>query len=209
LDTVPVPELFALVDLYRLALADSRVSGYFAEEDMRTGLVLKLISKINTLDETCPYSLRIVTLQAACNLFTTPLFPPKLLGDPILRSPLISLVASSLLDSTHAHVRVAATSLAFNIASWNHRQRLQQEADLLDESSQVELAASLIEALDRETSSDGLKGLVLALGLLAYGKREDGELKEVLQAMGTCDIVRGKKIEGSKGLIDEVAKVLS
>ena len=147
----------------------------------------------------------------ACNLFTSPLYPPQLLSDLSLCQPLISLVTSSLLDAEHAPIRVAAASLAFNITAFNHLRRLEQEADLLLESAQVELTASLLEAIGREEESkDGVKGLLLSLGLVAYGANPEGELRDMMVAMGAKDVVEGKKelLVGEEDLLGEVVKVV-
>ncbi|MCJ1480136.1 hypothetical protein MMC06_000290 [Schaereria dolodes] len=210
LRTLPPSTLFPIIDLLRLALVDPRVSGYFAEEHGHT-TILAILSHIDTLDDKCPYSLRIVGLQMACNLFTSPLYPPQLLSDLSLCQPLISLVTSSLLDAEHAPIRVAAASLAFNITAFNHLRRLEQEADLLLESAQVELTASLLEAIGREEESkDGVKGLLLSLGLVAYGANPEGELRDMMVAMGAKDVVEGKKelLVGEEDLLGEVVKVV-
>ena len=208
LEQLPASDVFALVDLLRLALVDSRMSGYFAEEPITSSCIAALLSHVNSLDEECPYNLRVVTLQAACNLFTSPLYPPILLGDETLASSLVALVASSLLDEAHAPVRVSAASLAFNIASWNHKQRLERQVEMLNESSQVELVASLIEAIGRETSNDSLKGLLLAIGLLVYECKPDGEVEDALSAMNAKEVVSGKKSADNKDLVEQVSQVV-
>jgi thiol-disulfide isomerase/thioredoxin len=208
LENMESSSLFALVDLLRLALIDARVSGYLAEEPVHESTILALVSHVNGLDDKCPYNLRIVTVQAACNLFTSALYPPKLMSDTSLAPALVTLVASSLLDEDHSTVRVSAGSLAFNIAAWDHKRRLDGEADLLNESSQVELAASLVEAIGREKADESLKVLLMALGLLAYSCRQDGELKDVLGAMEARRIIQGKKLNENKDLIEQVAQVV-
>ena len=208
LDSIATADLFPLIDLLRLALVDPRFSGYFAEEEKPKSLILCLLNFVDKLDSGCPYSLRIVTVHAACNLFTSPLFPPKLLSDIDFSSPLIALVATSLLND-NVTARVAAASLAFNVVAFNHRQRMKQKNDLLPESAQVELAASLLEAIDRESNEESLKGLILTLGLLAYSCDRNGELKDVLSVMNAKDTVQRKRIDGKQNLIEEVAQVVA
>ena len=203
--------LFPLIDLLRLSLVDPRTSGYFAEEQQSHSLILATLAKANSLGDDCPYTMRIVTLQMACNLFTSPLYPPQLLSNPALAEPLIHLVASSLLDTAHAPVRVSAASLAFNIAAFNHLQRLEQKADLLSESAQVELVACLLESIGREEESkDGIKGLIFALGLLAYGSDREGEVRDVLKAMGAREAIEKKAelLSGEKALVHEILMVV-
>lgn len=202
LETPLPPKLFPMVDLLRLALVDPRVSGYFAEEQDHV-TTSKILSYVNTLGDDCPYNLRIVTVHMACNLFTSQLFPPRLLSIPALCEPLVHLVTASLLDTSHAPVRVAAASLALNMAAFNHLQRLEAKPDLLAESVQVELVASLLEAVAREQESkEGLNGLVLALGLLAYEAPVDGEVLDLCRAMD------GKGVVATRRGISEEMKVL-
>ncbi len=188
LRTLPPSTLFPLIDLFRLALIDPRVSGYFAEDTQQT--ILAIITKITELDATCPYQLRIVTIHLACNLFTTPLSPPKLLSHSPHSTALIQLVTSSLLDPSHPPVRVAAASLAFNIAAFNHARRLRNQGDLLNESEQVELMASLLEALGKEREGmEGVRGVLLAVGLLKYRAPVGGEVDDLCGAVGAREIV--------------------
>ena len=201
--TLPLENLFPLIDLFRVALVDTRLSGYFAEDLSST--ILSILTKVIELDSSCPYQLRIVTLQMVCNLFTSQLFPPKLLADHALSTPLIQLVTSSLLDTEHAPIRVAAASLAFNIAAANHNRRIAEQEDLLPESGQVELMASLLEAIRKERESkDGVRGLLLAIGLLKYAAPNDGELSDLCEAVGAGEIVAEAK--GAFSELKELAK---
>lgn len=206
----PPESLFPLVDLLRLTLVDPRISGYFAEEPNHN-TVLSILSSVISCGEGCPYTLRIVTLQMACNLFTSPLYPPQLLTNPNLATPLIQLVTSSLLDTTNAPIRVSAASLAFNIAAFNHQRRLDGEEDLLVESFQVELLASMLEAIEREKESkDSLKGLLSAIGLLAYAAARTGEVVDLCEALGARKMIAEKTgfDREMAPLIAEVEKVL-
>ena len=190
--TLPPESLFPIVDLFRLALVDPRVSGYYAED--ASEIVFRILNTVNRLDTSCPYQLRIVTLHMACNLFTSQLFPIKLFMKPTYSAPLFQLVTSSLLDNEHPPVRVAASSLAFNMAASNHQQRIEGNADFLPESSQVELVASLLEAMGRERESkDGMRGLLLAVGLLNYMTAKGGEVDDLCEAVGAKGIITEAK----------------
>ena len=180
--------LFPLVDLFRLALIDPRVSGYFTQD---TSPVLAIVNKVGDLGGSCPYQLRIVTLHMTCNLWTSHLFPKTLSRDNI-SAPVLQLVVSSLLDTAHTQVRVVAAQLAFNMAATNHQQRIANEADILSSEGQIELIASLLEAAKNEKESvDVQRGLFLAIGLIKYLAPVGGELDQV------CDAV------GAKGMIAE------
>lgn len=211
LRTIDPASLFPLIDLFRLAAIDPRVSGYFAEEPSHA-TVLACFSSVIALGEKCPYALRIVTLQLASNLFTTSLFPPQLLSNPKLSTPLIQILTTSLLDLTHAPLRVTAASVAYNMAAFNHSQRIQSRPDLLPESAQVELMAGLLEALGREErgGKEEVRGILLAVGLLAYATPREGEVVDLCQALGAKGMVESLKgvFNDLEGLIKEVAMVL-
>jgi len=173
----------------------------------------------STDSTTTPYSLRLVSLQALCNLFVSPLFPPHLLSQPL--SSLLSLtITNSLLDAEHPQIRVAASSLAFNIASYNQKHRTQsssfssqhtasdgseeKEGELLSSDDQVQLTACLVEAIERETEShEVFRGCILALALLVYGARMDGEVIELVTLLQAGEVVMKKGKTGDKKLLGD------
>ncbi|KAI1104901.1 P-loop containing nucleoside triphosphate hydrolase protein [Jackrogersella minutella] len=187
---LPKEALFTVVDLFRCALADARVSGYFAEQqDHKT--VLAILDAVNK-DVECPYALRLVTLHMASNLFSSHLYVDQILGHPQLRGAITQLISSSFLDDKHSATRVAATSLLFNVATANSKKRL-ESGDVLPEEDQVELAASLLEAISQEESSkDALNGMFMALGFLAYCLPLEGELIDLLRSMDARGTVLSK-----------------
>jgi len=190
--TLPPELMFTVIDLLRCGLVDPRFSGFFAEEKGHT-TILSLISYVNSLKD-CPYALRLVTLQMVCNLFTTPLYPDHILTHEGLRSAVTGLISASFLDDNHSNVRVAAASLLFNVAMANNRKRRTSQDDALPEADQIELAASLLEAIAQEgDSTEALQGMLLALGYLTYLAPLDGELVDLLRVMAADDTVKGKK----------------
>ncbi|KAK9422126.1 putative PUL domain-containing protein [Seiridium unicorne] len=190
---LPTEVMFTVVDLFRCALIDPRVSGLFAEESGHK-TVVSLLDYANSRGTDCPYALRLVTLQMACNLFSSPLYPEQILSQSVLRNPITQLVSTSFLDDSHNNVRVAAASLLFNIASTNsQRRRAASSEDVLPETDQVELAASVLEAITQETtSSEALHGMLLALGYLVYCAPLDGELVDLLRTMDAEDTIMAK-----------------
>ncbi|KAL8801534.1 MAG: hypothetical protein Q9182_004376 [Xanthomendoza sp. 2 TL-2023] len=209
IEAMPSDSLFPFIDLVRCVLVDQRVSGYFAGEPSCL-TISTIFAKTNSLGEQCPYSLRIVTLQLACNLFTSHMLANQLFQQAELCTQLLQLVTSSLLDTVHPPVRVAAASLAFNISAFNHLRRLDEKDDLLSESTQVELTASLLESLSNENESkDCVRGLLTAIGLLAYGAPREGELVELCTALGARETVSAKKVfsDDLKDLVSEVEQV--
>lgn len=201
--------LFPIVDLFRCALIDPRLSGFFAEEKSHT-TIIALLTTVNNLSTSCPYALRLVTLQLACNLFSSPLYPSEILTHAPLRTAVTTLISSSFLDSNHSQVRVAAASLLFNVALANSAKRGTEQVDALPEEDQIELAASLLEAIGQENESlEALQGMVLALGYLAYLAPMDGELVDLLRTMEAGETVRAKKGAFNElALVDEVGVVL-
>ncbi|GCB19155.1 desumoylating isopeptidase 1 [Aspergillus awamori] len=201
--------LFALVDLTRLLFLDPRVSGYFAEEPGHTTL-LTLLSPSAGLSG-CPYNLRIVMLQLCCTLFSTPLYRDQLTTSSSLLPTLLHLTTSSLLDS-HTNLRVVAASLAYNLAALNHNARFAGHADPLSEENQVELTASLVEAITQEEESqEALHGLLFALGLLIYEASPDSAVVDLCKAMGIAETVVAKRnVEkvAKEPLIKEVGEEL-
>lgn len=205
---LPPDIFFTVIDLLRCGLVDPRFSGYLAEEkDHAT--ILALLYHVNGLPE-CPYALRLVTLQMACNLFTSPLYPEQILGHDDLRSAITSLISASFLDDNHSNVRVAAASLLFNVALANSGKRRSGQGDVLPEADQIELAASLLEAISQEEESvEALKGMLLALGYLTYLAQLDGELVDLMRTMDAESTVLVKKGKFKDlTLIDEVGKEL-
>lgn len=174
---------FALVDLIRYFFLDPRVSGYFAEEhDQKT--LLSLFVSIPNLSSS-PYNLRILLLQLACNLFSSPLYPVHLTSQTqILREKLVSLATSSLLDSNHPPLRVVAASFVYNLAAFNHNARWEGEIEPVSEEMQVELVAALMEGIGQEREGEAVRGMFSALGLLVYEAAVEGEVIELCRVMG-------------------------
>ena len=203
--SLPLEVRFAAVDLLRCALLDPRVSGYFAEEASSQSLPA-LIKHVNEL-ETCPHNLRLVTIHLVCNLFSSSLYTRELLQPTNELTPLlIQLITTSLLDASHPTARVAASSLAFNLATANYRIRREESREALSEELQVELAASLIETVSVEDNADATKALLLSIGYLLYFAPEDGELLDLMQALDAKTTVG--EVKGQGALSREVASLM-
>ena len=205
--TLPADQLFAAYDLFRLALVDQRVSAYFAEEHP-SSTVLKLVQHLDSLGQSAAYSLRIVTLHMACNFISSALAGVVVCSQTPVAKELIKLVNTSLLDEEHTNVRIAASSLAFNISAANHRSRMEKGHDALSNEEQVELLALVLEALSREQSKEACKGLVMALGLLVYCAPVDGELLDLCKVMDAANIVSSKDVLAEDGITKEISKEL-
>lgn len=192
-ERLPPEVLFAVVDLFRCALADARFSGAMAEETGHA-TVAAVLGHVNGLGSQAPYALRLVTLHMACNLFSSPLYPGQVLGSAALRTGLTQLMAGSFLDERHSHVRVAAASLLYNVALAHGGRGREGPADGLPESEQVELAAAVLEAMaEEEESVEALEGMLKGLGWLVYRLPLDGELAELLRTMDARETILAKE----------------
>ena len=200
--------LFTTVELLRCALVDPRVSAYFAEEkDVRTAL--HIFTFVNGL-QGCPYSLRLVTLHMACNLFSTPLFNHAVFQNTTLRSAMTELTSSSFLDDDHSNTRVAASCLLYNIALADRNARIKDGKSGLSSDDKIELAAAVLEAITQEESSvEALQGMLTALGHLLYRTEADSELADLMRGMDAENIILGKKSRfPQEKLIGEVGSEL-
>jgi thiol-disulfide isomerase/thioredoxin len=222
--TLPPELLFTALDLLRITLTDVRVGGFFAEEHKGASgtpaTIHHLLSHVDGLGASAPYSLRLTTLHLACNLFNSSLFIPHLLSPP-LSSLLISILTTALLDEKYPALKTSALSLAMNIASSNHKIRMKQhsanstpslpaESELAD-SEQVELLASLLETLGMDEQwSDNKKMALISTGWLVYGADMEGELKDlwkVMDAAGTVGKIQAKAAE-DRLMVKEVQSLL-
>lgn len=204
--TVDPPSLFPIIDLFRLALVDPRISSYYAEEPSHL-TIHTILSSVSALKSECPYPLRITTLQLSCNLFSSSLFPPQLLNNPALSTPILNLLTSSLLDPRFPALRISAASTAYNLVASNHHARPELTPDLLPEHAQVELMAALLEALrtgavsqEGGMTKDEVRVLLLTVGLLAYAAPAEGELVDL------CTALDAKGVLGKVKKLDVVEK---
>ncbi|KAF7184933.1 Desumoylating isopeptidase 1 [Pseudocercospora fuligena] len=202
---LPLEVRFSAVDLLRCSMIDPRVSGYFAEERQPRTVPILIQHVLNLKD--CPHNLRLVTLHLACNVFASPLYVKELMeSEDSTLSTFIDFITSSLLDASHPTTRVAAASLAFNLAVANYRVRREQGQEGLSEGEQVELAASLLETLSDEKNEDAAKAVLTAFGYLVYCSDPNGELADVCKAMDAKHTLR--KMKTSEALANEIASLL-
>ncbi len=207
------PEVhFALIDLIRIAAADPRVSGFFAAE--RDHLTIFTLIPPRRDTPITPYNLQVVTLQLACNLFTSPLFAEQLTDGPaadLLRMALENLASSCLL-AKHSNTRFLASALVYNMTLLDHNERLEGRPDKLKVNSMDNLEAALIEAVIYERESkETLHGLLLALGMLLYSAEVDGSTWELCRTMDVREALKEKSrmpIFATEPLVEEVGEEL-
>ena len=185
----------------------------------------------SSLAATSAYPFILTTTQTIANLFSSPLAQRTLLQKAFYRIPLLELV-SNILASTNelqttqeSSLRASAASLGFNIANAVHKQRFKDsssstvsstETEVLGESAQVELLAALLEALSREAERDDkaasketTKALLLAVGLVAYERPEEGEVRDLLQAMNAKETVEKLgSVDGCKEMVQDVKRLV-
>ena len=145
-----------------------------------------------TAREDAPYNVRLVSAQAACNLWTSPLFAEPLLSPP-LASLVTTLITGFLLDREHKGLRAAASSVALLVATHVQRERSTKQKEVLPDETLVELAASFVETIDWEPeSADVVRALTLSLALMFYCVPETSDLPHMLRALDTNQVLEKK-----------------
>lgn len=206
---LPPESRFIAFDILRLLLLDPRVSGYYLASTDHLKPLQEMLSLENP--ELAPYNLRLTMLHASTNIFRSPglVLSSTLLSNEAFISSLIGQISTAMKDTAHAALRLAAAMLAFNIATFAMQSRTStngpiSNATFVSESSQLELAAALLQALDDEPdSADTLKLLSIALGRLVYLQPADSELIELALAMEAF-----KTVSSKSSLVKKEDKVL-
>ena len=210
--SLPVDVHFAVVDLLRVAAVDTRISSFLVTETDQCTL-LTLLQPAKDWTE-APYSLQVVSLQLACNLFGSPVFQEQLADAKKVhesRNMVENLASRSLLASNN-NVRSLAAALVYNLAAIDHNERMENRIDKVDLGSMGDLEAALIEAVvNEEESKDSLHGLLLALGLLLYGADPEASVWELCTAMEVRSALKAKskmKIFSGEPLLSEIGEEL-
>jgi thiol-disulfide isomerase/thioredoxin len=211
-NTLPTEVHFAVVDLVRIAAADSRVSSFFATEtDQRTLMTLVPQDKDYA---TAPYSLQLVSLQLACNLFGSPIFQDRL-AQKATTFPFrvaIENLASTCLLASNSNARSSAAALVFNLAAIDHNERMEDRPDKIDMNSLGDVEAALVQAVtSEEENKETLHNLLLALGLLLYGAAQDASIWDLCTAMEVKSALKSKskqKVFASEPLVKEIGDEL-
>ncbi|CAD6506168.1 BgTH12-07098 [Blumeria graminis f. sp. triticale] len=207
LSNLAPPDLFAVADLLRVCTVDQKLYSYYTDEKGQKTLA-SLFSHVNSL-ENCPYSLRLITTQLACNIFTNYSYSLSFSSFPSMIRSIVQLVTTGLLDEQNTNVRVAAAGLAFNISRIARTTRSEEKHAVPSEAQQVELVASLLEAISlEETSPEAFKGYLLALSNFSFCIPPDCELVELLNVMEAQNIVLSKLQQFQEPLVDEVREIL-
>ncbi|KAF1989945.1 DUF862-domain-containing protein, partial [Aulographum hederae CBS 113979] len=220
--------LFVAYDLLRLILRDQRASTYFTSKPDGIAALNALVAHASGLSSgpnATPDSAKValVACQMVCNILSHPTSAKEVFSqaqsdtehsksstsepNTHLATQILGFATSTLLTSSNdstiaSNTRIVAANIAFNISLFNYRSRgrsrLLKGEDIVPESQQVELAASILEALANESEKEEpqkevLEPIVRALGLLVYGIGKDGEVMELCRAMDAVPTVN--KIE--------------
>jgi hypothetical protein len=184
-------ELFPLVDMWRLAILDPGIATWCASQgstqansDPISALLTKAISgSEDSGAKPKPYIL--IVLRMLSNAFSSAALTRRLLSDATaagerasLRTTTTEILIQTLLHEDPA-VRTAAASLAFNVAAFIQKGRVENVRngtvveDSEDADWEVELISALIEAIGREDGSEEvgpyssrLVSAVLLMGVL-------------------------------------------
>lgn len=201
---------FAVIDLLRIAAIDTRVSSFYAaEDDYRT---LKSIVPEEGEYSSKPYNVQVVTLQLFCNLFGSTVFQNALLDQTNELRRMVERLASSCLLSPHGNARSLAAALVYDLASYDHNERLEGKPDQLGISQMSDLEAAMIEAVvNEEKSKETLHSLLMALGLLLYAAPNDSSVWELCTAMEVRNSLKAKSkdnVFANEPLLKEIGEEL-
>ncbi|KAK5045534.1 hypothetical protein LTR84_009152 [Exophiala bonariae] len=215
--SLPPDSHFAVIDLVRTAAVDPRVSSFLTTEPSHNTLTTvfpKFESGVNFTD--AKYNVQSVTLQLACNLFSSTIFQEQLFrhseeqSTSNLRGTIETLAAQGLL-SPHANSRSMAAALIYNIGAYNHNERIHGAISVGSEKEDGtnnlgvsdDLTAALLESItslseiashpaspSSSNVQETLHALLLALGMLLYGAPADEMLWDLCRAMDVREALK-------------------
>ncbi|KZT23414.1 DUF862-domain-containing protein [Neolentinus lepideus HHB14362 ss-1] len=214
-------ELFPVADMWRLALLDEVVGGWAATANNDPVTLL--------LPKTSSGTARnyvLVVLRMLANTFATTALARKVTSG-VLREQLTAFLLQTLLHDDVA-VRTAAASLAFNVAAYLQKLRIEKvrnggstDAGDADEDWEVEMVSATVEAISQENQSEEVVHrltacLAFLLRLSPLYEEHLGPLLEVLQASAILKSKLDKAGCGENGvtkmdvrrLVTEVAEKL-
>lgn len=163
-EVLSLAELFPLVDMWRLALLDPSASSWCASLSVNATspdpIALFLAKATAGLAASnAPRNYILTVLRMLSNAFSNTALTHTLLS-PARRAEITGLLVTTLLHED-ATVRTAAASLAFNVATYLQKGRVEKlkggngaEGTNEDGDWEVELMSAVIEAIDREKGSE-------------------------------------------------------
>ncbi|KAG6867606.1 hypothetical protein C0993_000595 [Termitomyces sp. T159_Od127] len=225
---LPVASLFPLVDLWRLAFLDPAVGTWAASAPVASNPLSIFINKATTTlqnpdSASNPRNFLLTTLRLLSNAFATSVLAQILFTSA--RGTIAAVLIPSLLH-TDALVRTAAASLAFNVAAYlqiGRVESLRGGSGTIQEDGdwEVEMASAIVEALNREdTSEEVVHRLTASLAcILRVSPAYDNQLSPLLEVLQARDVLKQKLEKGGCGeegvtkkdvrkLVEEVANKL-
>ena len=163
-DVLSLAELFPLVDMWRLALLDPSSSSWCASLSVNATcpdpIVLFLAKATSGLGAfNAPRNYILTVLRMLSNAFSNVALARTLLS-PVRYAEITNLLVTTLLHED-APVRTAAASLAFNVATFIQKGRIEKargndgaEGTSEDGDREMELMSAVIEAIHREKESE-------------------------------------------------------
>ncbi|CCM04945.1 uncharacterized protein FIBRA_07142 [Fibroporia radiculosa] len=226
--TLPAAKVFPLVDLWRLAVLDDSIGSWCATASSFTNPVEIFLGKaVQALDESQADARNcvLVTLRLLSNTFATTTLAKSLLSLSGGRSEITRMLVSSLLHKDAA-VRTAAASLAFNVAAFLQKGRVDKLRGVGGEIEEdgdweTELVSAVLEAISNEVQSEeAVHRLTAALAFfLRLSPAYETQLVPLLEVLQARQTLEGKLLKGGCGeegvqkkevrkLIEEVARKL-
>jgi thiol-disulfide isomerase/thioredoxin len=170
LNTLQAEQTFPLIDLWRVSLLNTRISGLLAlhlspsptSSINPLAPILKLAAQtLKTQDTPTLKPFLLTTLRLLTNLTASSSLANVILATPpsgrtgTMQSDLLEIVVESLLQPDAA-VRSAAAGVAFNLGGWRHRLAKERggEEQGIEVEWEVEVISAVVEAIGREADED-------------------------------------------------------
>ncbi|THH31475.1 hypothetical protein EUX98_g2727 [Antrodiella citrinella] len=187
MNALPPTQLFPLIDMWRLALLDETVSNWCATSagtsaDPIQAILLKALTALSNPDaQTASRPYILTTLRLFSNAFSNDALARSILS--IKRTTVTTLLVTSLLHAD-ASVRTAAASLAFNVAAFLQKGRIEAVKARYgpfpagDEEGEweVELVSAVLEAIANEVKSEDIGAFAAACVDLSWNQCADVQL---------------------------------
>lgn len=217
MSSLPSDSHFAVIDLVRTAAVDSRVSSFLTTEPSHKTLTTLFPDFQSGVDfAEARYNVQSVSLQLACNLFSSTVFQEQLFrhseqqSNFRLRETIETLAAQGLL-SPYANSRSMAAALVYNLGAYAHNERFHRDVssavEMEDSTKNLgvsdDLMAALLESItslseiasqplspSSSNPQETLHALLLALGMLLYGAPAEDMLWDLCRAMDVREALR-------------------
>ncbi|KAI9462222.1 PPPDE putative peptidase domain-containing protein [Boletus coccyginus] len=196
-------ELFPLVDIWRIALLNPSFATWNATKSVQEGPLQLLMNKALQAKD-LPRNYLLTVLRMLSNAFSNQVLAREMIL--FAREAVSKLLIDALLHDD-AVVRTAAASLAFNVAEYLQRLRVDKikardDGTSAEESEEWELdiVVAVLHAIERETSSEEtVHRLVACLGLLLQLSPYTAQVTPLLETLQAREKLKGKLEKGGCG----------